>query len=422
MDILIKNARVIDPANNINDILDLRVKDNKISETGKNLKKTNEQIIDADGLIATPGLVDMHVHLREPGREDKETIETGTQAAIAGGFCSVVAMPNTEPAVDSPDMVNKVKDIIKRTAISNVFIVGAITKNRDGKEITDIDAMKKSGLVAISDDGSSVEDEGIMLGALKQAKENSILVISHCEDKQLAPKGVMNEGITATKLGLRGIPNKSEYSIVQRDIQLAKQADARIHIAHVSCKESVEIIRKAKSQGVRVTAETAPQYFALTEEACRAYDTNTKMNPPLRTKEDIEAIKEGLKDGTIDVIASDHAPHGNHEKDVEFDNAAFGIVGLETTLGLCITHLADNVLTLDELVKKLALNPARILGIKKGTLSVGCDADITIFAPKNEWTVDINKFKSKSKNSPFGGFKLKGIVRYVICNNRLHRL
>ena len=420
MKLLIKNGRLIDPENNIDQIHDILVEDNKIAKIAKNIQVEAQKIIDATGKIVMPGIVDMHVHLREPGREDKETIASGTKAALRGGVTSILAMPNTLPAIDCLENVKLLKKIIDKTAYVNVFITGAITKERLGKELTDIGDFKKEGVLAISDDGASVESDELMLRALTKAKTQGILVICHCEDKSLSNRGVVNLGIISTRLGLRGIPKESEYKRVQRDIQLAEKAKTAVHIAHISCKESVEIIAKAKKKGIKVTAETAPHYFALDEEAVLGYDTNMKMNPPLRNKDDVSSIKEGLKNGTIDVIASDHAPHTENEKEIEFERAEFGVIGLETELSVSITELVSaGLLSWSDLVKKMCLNPAKILGLKKGTLSVGSDADMIVVSPDKEWVVKKEDFASKSKNSPFIGRRLKGVVEHTICNGKI---
>ena len=415
MKLLIKNGRIIDPANNIDEVLDILVENGKISKLAKNIPPNAKEIIDATNKIVMPGLVDMHVHLREPGREDKETLATGTKAALKGGVISVLAMPNTQPAIDSVDNVRLLKGIIQKTSQANVFIAAAITKGRLGRELTDIAKLKEEGVVAISDDGASVDNDELFLAALKQAKEHKVLVICHSEDKSLSAKGVVNLGLTSTRLGLRGISKESEYKRVARDIEFAEKAQAPVHIAHVSCKESVEIIAQAKKKGVQVTCDTTPHHLSLTEEAVLEYDTNMKMNPPLRGKEDAIAIQQGLKDGTIDAIASDHAPHTENEKEIEFERAEFGVIGLETELAVGITELVEkNVLDWIDLIKKLALNPARILGINKGTLSVGSDAEIILVSPQEEWIVKKEDFVSKSKNSAFLGKKLKGVVEYTI--------
>jgi len=409
MNYLIKGGRVVDPSGNVDEVLDILVSDGKISDTGKSLHSKDAKVIDAVGMLVTPGLIDMHVHLREPGREDEETVLTGTRASVKGGFTTVVCMPNTDPALDSVETLAKLKVIIAKDAIVNVMPVGAITVGRLGKELTDIKALAKDGIVAISDDGSSVEDADLMLKALKIAKSSGMVVIDHCEDMVLSNKGVMNKGFISTKAGLRGISRESEWVRVERDIALAEKAGAKIHIAHVSCKESVEVIRKAKKRGVQVTAETAPHYFALTDDCCATYDTNTKINPPLRTAEDVAAIKAALVDGTIDVIASDHAPHTDSEKDVEFDLAPFGKIGLESSLGVSIDELVNTgVLTWKQLVEKFATNPARIIGLKSGTLKKGAVADITIIDPEKKYTITRETLESKSKNSPFVGWNLIG--------------
>lgn len=420
MKLLIKNGHVVDPANNIDEIRDILVEDSKISKVAKDINEKTEKIIDATGKIVMPGIVDMHVHLREPGREDKETISTGTKAALKGGVTSSLAMPNTQPAMDCAGSVKLLKDIIKRSAVSNVFIAGSITKGRLGRELVDIAKLKKEGVIAISDDGASVDDQNLLLKALKEAKKNRVLVISHCEDKTLSKNGVVNLGIISTRLGLRGIPKESEYNRVKRDIGLAEKADAAIHIAHVSVKESVQLLAKAKKKGIRVSAETAPHYFYYSQDALLSYDTNMKVNPPLRTNEDIDVVKQGLRDGTIDCIASDHAPHTENEKMVEFDRAEFGSIGLETELAASNLVLVERgLLTWPQLVEKLSVNPAKILNIDKGTLTKGKDADIIIVSPDKEWQVEKGAIVSKSKNSCFLGKKLKGVVEYTICAGKV---
>ncbi len=420
MKILIKNGRVIDPANNIDGPYDILVENDKIAQVARGITAPADNIIDATARIVMPGIVDMHVHLREPGREDKETIETGTNAAIKGGVTSVLAMPNTQPAIDCVETVEGLKSIIDKAAMVNVLICATITEGRLGKDLTDVVKLKKGCAVAISDDGSSVDSDELMLKALKKAREQDILVISHCEDKSLSAGGVVNLGIISTRLGLRGITCESEYKRVERDLQLAEKARARIHIAHISCKESVELIAKAKKKGIKVTAEVTPHHFSLSEEAVLGFDTNMKMNPPLRSKADAEALKQGLKNGIIDAIASDHAPHTENEKEIEFERAEFGVIGLETELAVSITELVKTgLLDWPDLIKKLCLNPAKILQIDKGTLGVGCDADIVVLAPDKEWVVQKEGFVSKSKNSAFLGKKLTGVVDYTLCNGKI---
>jgi dihydroorotase len=420
MKYLIKNCRLVDPANGIDDIQDILIADGLINKVGKDLNASAEEVIDAKGKIAVPGLIDMHVHLREPGREDKETVRTGTRAAIRGGFTSVLSMPNTEPPIDNPKTAKLLKEIIDKTALCNVFIAGAITQGREGKKLTDFNLMKKEGVIAVTDDGSSVEDDSVMVEALKKAATVSVIVIDHCEDKRLSAGGMINKGFISTKMGLRGISKEAEYAVVKRDIELASRLKARIHIAHVSCKESVDLIRNAKKDGILVTAETAPHYFTLTEECCVSYDTNTKMNPPLRTGDDVESVKNGLSDGTIDAIATDHAPHTDSEKGVEFDLAPFGIIGLETALSLAAMELIDTKrLSWADLVLKMSVNPAKILGLKRAGLKAGAAADITIIDPGKEYIYKKDGIESKSKNSPFVNWKLKAKVTDVFVGGRI---
>ena len=418
--ILIKNGRLVDPANNLDKIDDVLIEDGKIAKIGSSLSISDGQIIEASGKIVMPGLVDMHVHLREPGREDKETIFSGTRAAIKGGVTSVLAMPNTNPAMDSVENIKSLKYAIKKDALCNVFMSGAITKGRLGKELTEIASLKNEGVIAISDDGSSVDDGAILLNAFKEAGKNNLLTICHSEDKTLSAKGVVNLGFTSTRLGFRGISNESEYKRVERDIKLAESADSAIHIAHVSTKESVDLIARAKKKGVRLTCETAPHYFSLTENDVLGYDTNKKMNPPLRSKNDCEAIKDALLSGVIDVIASDHAPHTENEKEIEFDRAEFGVIGLETILSVSITELLkEGLFDWPQLVKKLSLNPARILGINKGNLAIKSDADLIVVAPLEEWVVEKKNIVSKSKNCAFLNKKLRGVVEYTILHGQI---
>lgn len=420
MRLLIKSGRVVDPANRRDGIYDILLENARIRKIAKNIRCVGAKTIDAKGKLVMPGLVDMHVHLREPGRQDQETIAAGTLAALKGGITSVLAMPNTTPAIDCAENAQLLKGLIQKSAKANVFIAGAVTKERGGEELAGIANLKEKGALAITDDGASVDSDGLFLEALRKAKENKLLAICHSEDKSLSNRGVVNLGVISTRMGLRGISSESEYKRVQRDIALAREAKTAVHIAHVSCKESVEAIGAARKRGVKVTAETAPHYFALTEDALLGFDTNMKVNPPLRSHEDVRAIKQGLKEGIIDAIASDHAPHTENEKDIEFDRAAFGAIGLETELAVAITELAQTgVLDWGELVKKLAANPAKILGIDKGTLGVGCDADIIVVSAHKEWLVKKEDFLSKSKNSPFIGKTLKGVVEYTICGGKV---
>ncbi len=421
MKLLIKNGHVIDPANGIDEVTDIYIKDGIIAEVGKNadLDGVEMQVIDAEGKIVAPGLVDMHVHLREPGQEYKETIETGTRAAVYGGVTSVACMPNTEPVCDNETVVRFIKERAKETGYANVFPVGSVSKGLEGKFLSEIGDMVCNGAVAITDDGRPVENAALMRRAMQYSDMFDITVISHCEDMSLG-EGDMNEGAVASELGLRAISPSAEEVMASRDILLAESLGSRVHIAHISTKGTVELIREAKKRGVRVTCETCPHYFSLTDEACRGYNTNAKMNPPLRSKEDVLAIKEGLRDGTIDCIVTDHAPQHPDEKQCEFGYAKNGIVGLETSLGLGIRELVnEGYLTMSRLIEKMSKNPSEVLGIAKGTLSVGRGADVVIFDPNEKWTVDINKLHSKSKNSPFDGFELYGKPEYVIVNGNI---
>ena len=422
MKILIKNGRVIDPANGRDEVLNILVEDGIISEVGTDLEADgiNMEVIDASGKVVVPGLVDMHVHLREPGFEYKEDIETGTRAAIAGGVTSVACMPNTKPVTDNAAIITFIKSRAKEAGYADVYPVGAVSKGLEGKELAEIGEMKFAGAVAVTDDGRPVSDSGLMRRAMEYANMFDIKVISHCEDIPLANEGYMNEGAVATELGLRGISRASEEVMVSRDIIIAEAIDAPVHIAHISTRGSVELIRHAKQRGVKVTCETCPHYFSLTDKACEGYNTNAKMNPPLRTDDDVEAIKEGLKDGTIDCIVTDHAPHHIDEKNCEFGDAMNGIIGLETSLGLGIKCLVnEGVLTLSELIEKMSVNPSDILGISKGTLGEGKIADIAIFDPSKTWTVKADELLSKSKNTPYDGWELFGKPEYVIARGKI---
>ncbi len=409
MNILIKNGRIIDPANNVDGVLDLLISGGKVARLGRqgSISETGAQVLDAVGKIVVPGLIDMHVHLREPGFEYKETIATGTAAAKAGGFTSVCCMPNTNPVNDNRSVTEFILSKT-RNALTRVYPVGAITKGSKGEELAEMAELCSAGCIAVSDDGKPVMNAAVMRRALEYSKIFDMLVISHCEETTLSAKGVMNEGIISTELGLRGIPRAAEDVMTARDIALAELTGCRLHIAHVSTAGSVNMLRNAKARGVKVTAETCPHYFSLTDEAVRGYNTMAKMNPPLRTAADVDTIKQGLRDGTLDVIATDHAPHAADEKDGEFDYAPFGIVGLETALGLTIKLVEEGILTLAEAIRKLTANPAGILKIDKGSLSVGTAADITIIDPDLEWIVNVSEFKSKSRNTPFNGWKLRG--------------
>lgn len=420
MNLLIKGGRVIDPSQGLDEKLDILVADGKIKEIGKKLTAgKGVEAIDAKGMIVSPGLIDMHVHLRDPGLEYKEDIVTGTRAAAAGGFTSVACMPNTKPVNDNKAVTSYIIAKAKAEGLVNVFPVGCITQGMKGENLAEMGDMKEAGCVAVSDDGRPVSNPELMRRALEYAKGMGIMLISHSEDLGLSADGQMNDGFTATELGLRGIPWVAEDAAIARDVFLAEFTHSPIHVAHVSTKGAVRIIRDAKARGVKVTCETAPHYFTLTEDAVRGYDSNAKMNPPLRAAEDVEAIKAGLADGTIDAIATDHAPHHLDEKDVEFVLASNGIIGLETSLPLSLALVEGKVFDLNALITAMSLNPARILGIDRGTLAPGSVADITIIDPDAVWTVEAEKLASRSKNSPFLGKEMKGRATYTIVGGKI---
>jgi dihydroorotase len=426
--IQIKGGRLIDPEN-FDGIADIFVDNGKIVEIRESEKKGSlnqessipypeSRIIDATGKIVTPGLIDMHVHLRDPGYEYKETIETGCQAAAAGGITAVCCMPNTNPVNDSRQVTEYILKKAAECQTAHVFPVAAISKGLEGKELCEYEDLKNAGAIAVSDDGLPVMDSQLMRRALEHAQKFNLLVISHCEDLNLLADGVMNEGALATRLGLAGIPNACESIMVMREIALAELTESPVHIAHVSTKESVRAIRDAKKRGVTVTAETAPHYFTLTEEVVEEYSTNAKMNPPLRSREDRAAIREGLADGTIDVIATDHAPHSSDEKEVEFDKAPNGIIGLETSVSLGLKLVEDGVISVHQLVEKMSIRPAKILGLDNG-LKVGNAADITIIDPAKDYTVDTTRFRSLSRNTPFKSWNLKGKAALTMVMGRV---
>ncbi len=408
---LIKGGRVIDPETAIDGVMDIHIENGKIAAVGNEKskkQKAKSKIIDASGKLVVPGLIDMHTHLREPGHEYKETIRTGCLAAAHGGFTSICCMPNTEPVNDNQSVTDY---ILRKANIAcgvRVYPVGAISRGLRGQNLAEYGEMKAAGVIALSDDGHPVMDAQLMRRALEYANGFGLLVISHCEDRNLTADGVMNEGVTATRLGLAGIPNASETVMVGREIALSELTGASLHIAHVSTEGSVRLIREAKARGLPITAETAPHYFSLTEEAVINYDTNAKVHPPLRTAKDRDAVRGGLADGTIDVIASDHAPHSTVEKDVEFDAAANGIIGLETSLPLSLKLVAIGLLNLGDLVAKMSVNPARILKLSHIGLKLGNPADVTVIDLEKEFEVDVNTFRSKSRNTPFNGWQLKG--------------
>lgn len=418
--LLIKDGWLIDPANRLSKKGDILVEDGKIKRVGKfNLNTTkNLEVIDAKGLIVTPGFIDMHVHLREPGYEYKETIETGTKAAAAGGFTSVCCMPNTNPVNDNAAVTNFIIHRSKLTGVVNVFPIGAITRGGKGEALAEIGDMVGAGIVGISDDGFSVMNSLVMRRAMEYSRAFNIPLIPHCEDKNLSEDGVINEGKMSAILGLKGIPPESEVFMMQRDIGLAKLTGAKLHISHISTAESVSALREAKRKKIRVTADVTPHHLLLTEDLLKSYDTNYKINPPLRTKRDTEALIEGLIDGTIDAIVTDHAPHAAIDKDVEFDKAPFGIVGLETAFPLLYSFVIKKLIKIEKLIELLTINPARIMNLKKGTLSYGADADITLINPDRTYVIDKNKFYSRSRNTPFHGTKVKGGIDKVFVGGR----
>ncbi len=422
MRMLIRGGHVIDPGH-LDGVMDIAVEDGKITrladaageESGSAAEPGDvpERVIDATGKIVTPGLIDMHVHLREPGHEYKETILTGSAAAAAGGFTAVCAMPNTLPVNDNRQVTEYMLRKAAEAGMVRVYPVGAISRGLEGRQLCEYGELKDAGAVAVSDDGRPVMDSLLMRRAMEYASGFHLPVISHCEDLNLQADGAMNEGAVATQMGLAGIPNAAESTMVMRDIALCVLTGAPVHIAHVSTRESVAAIRDAKGRGIPVTAETAPHYFTLTDEDVRGYRTHAKMNPPLRTAEDRDAICEGLSDGTIDAIASDHAPHSSIEKDVEFDQAANGIVGLETSVSLSLKLVRDGVLSLTQLVEKMHANPARIMGMESG-LSIGSPADITIIDLNRSHIVAAERFRSMSRNTPFDGWQVQGRAAMTI--------
>jgi dihydroorotase len=425
---LISGGRVIDPGN-LDGIMDIFISDGKIVEIIKHGLTSSEypesiiehpetSLIDASGKIVTPGLIDMHVHLREPGYEYKETIETGCLAAAFGGFTAVCTMPNTNPVNDCRQVTEYILKKAQAADTARVYPVAAISQGLKGDGLCEYGELKEAGVIALSDDGNPVMNSQLMRRALEYAKGFGLLVISHCEDLDLAAGGVMNEGAVATRMGLAGIPNAVESIMVMRDIALSELTGVPIHIAHVSTEESVQAIRDAKKRGVNVTAETAPHYFTLTDESVKEYKTSTKMNPPLRSNHDREAICQGLADGTIDVIATDHAPHSSIEKEVEFDMAANGIIGLETSVSLGMKLVEDEVITITNLVEKMSTNPARILGLESG-LTIGNPADITIIDPDISYRVDADSFQSLSRNTPFDGWELKGKAVLTLVEGKI---
>ena len=423
MTIVIKNGRVIDPANGLDEPKDLLIDKGRIKaleSPGSISFDAGEKpsVIDAKGCVVCPGLIDMHVHFREPGFEYKETITSGCRSAAAGGFTSVAVMPNTNPVNDTRAVTEHILSLARTEDIINVYPIAAITQKLEGERLSEMADLKNAGAVAFSDDGRPVMNNELMRRAFEYSKMFKLPLIQHSEMLDLTEGGCMNEGMVSTELGLKGMPTEAEDIMVYRDIALLEKTGGRLHVAHISSKNSVDLVRQAKSRGLSVTCEVAPHHFTLTDEAVRGYDTNTKMSPPLRAIDDVEAIKEGLQDGTIDIIATDHAPHDIADKQVEYQNACFGIVGLETALPLSLKLVDEKILSMGDVIKKLTSTPANIFNLKAGSLSLGNEADILIFNPNLEYSIDISKFHSKSKNSPFDGWKVKGKVIHTLVKGK----
>ena len=418
MNLLCKGGRIVDPSRGVDAVGDLLIEHGKIVRVGKESSLTGGSgdgdgaaglsVLDLRGMIVVPGLIDMHTHLREPGFEYKETIASGSAAAATGGFTSVACMPNTSPVNDNRAITEFIRRQASDCGLTNVYPIAAITEGSKGEQLADLRDLKDAGAVAFSDDGLPVMDAALMRRALEQAASLNVPIIEHCEDRNLSMGGVMHEGAVSREIGVPGIPGIAEEVMVARNILLAEFTGAPLHIAHVSTAGSVRLIREAKARGIRVTAETAPHYFTLTDEAVRTLDPATRVNPPLRSEKDRAAIREGLRDGTLDVIASDHAPHAPQDKEVDFSRAASGITGLETSLSLSLRLVSEGILSLSQLIEKMTILPARILRIPKGTLADGADADITVINPERKWSVDRGSFRSRGKNTPFQGWTLKG--------------
>lgn len=420
MTILIKNGRLINPSENLDKVMDIFVEDGIIKEKAESIEKQADTVIDAAGCYVMPGLIDLHVHFRDPGLTYKEDIETGSKAAAKGGFTTVCCMPNTKPVVDNVETVKYIIEKGKKVGLTNVLPVGAVTKNMAGVEITDVEELKKAGICAISEDGKSVMNSGVYRKAMKNAAKANVPVLAHCEDINLVEGGVINLGDKSSELGVKGISNAVEDVIAMRDIMLAKETGATLHLCHCSTKDSVEMVKRAKEEGIKVTAEVCPHHFSMCSDDITSNDGNFKMNPPLRAREDMEALIKGLQDDIMDVISTDHAPHSAEEKAKDLEHAPFGIVGLETSVALTVTNLVKKgYLTPMQMAAKMSYNPAKVLGIPKGTLDEGKIADITIIDPNKEYTIDVNTFESKGKNTPFDGYKVSGEVEYTILNGKV---
>jgi dihydroorotase len=423
MKLLIVGGKIIDPSQGLEEVAELLVEDGRIAEIGKDLPREGAELFDAKGLVVSPGFIDLHVHLREPGEEYKETILSGLKAAVAGGFTSVCSMPNTRPVNDNASITRYILDKAREANLANVFPVGAITRGSLGEELAEMAEMKEAGVVAVSDDGKPVMNSQVMRHAMEYARDHGLVVADHCQDTCLSACGVMHEGKFSTLLGLKGMSGAAEDSHVARDLLLSEMTGARAHIMHISTARSVELVREAKRKGLNVTCEVTPHHLALTDEKVLGFDANTKMNPPLRSEEDRLALLKAVADGTIDAIATDHAPHHADEKMLEFDHAPFGVIGLETALGVCLKVLVDSgTISLSRLVELVTVGAARAFSIPRGTLQKGAIADITLFDPDAEWTVDSAKFKSRSRNSPFKGWTLRGkVVATLVAGREVFR-
>ena len=420
MKTLIRQGRLVDPATGIGGVMDILIEDGKIAVIGSTILDGEAEVIDARGLVVCAGLVDMHVHLREPGFEYKDTVETGAAAAAAGGFTAVACMPNTRPATDSPEQIAYVLGKAEQACGVRVLPIGAVTVGQKGQELTDFEALKQAGAVALSDDGVPVQNANLVRDALILAKRKNLTVLSHCEDADMVKNFAVNEGKVSRQLRLPGRPAIAEELQVARDAMLAEETGGAVHICHVSTAKAVNIIRRYKRRGVAITCETCPQYFTLTEDEILKQGTMARINPPLRTKTDVEGIIAGLKDGTIDAIVTDHAPHSAEEKAKPLPEAPSGMVGLETSLALTLTALYHSGrMSLSDIIRKMTLNPACILRTNGGRVALGCDADLTLFDPDEEWTIDPGQFKSKGRNTPFGGYKVKGRVKYTIVGGKV---
>ncbi|WP_130871241.1 dihydroorotase [Intestinimonas massiliensis (ex Afouda et al. 2020)] len=421
MKLLIRQGRLVDPVGGIGGIMDILLEDGKVAVIGSDIRESDAEIIDARGLTVCAGLVDMHVHLREPGFEYKETIETGAAAAAHGGFTSIACMPNTRPVTDTPEGIDFVKQKAAQACGIHVWPIGAVSRGQKGQELTDFEALKAAGAVALSDDGVPVQNANLMRDGLILAHRQNLTVLSHCEDADMVKNYAVNEGRISRQLRINGRPAIAEELMVARDAMLAEETGAAVHICHISTAKSVALVRRYKRKGVQITCETCPQYFSLTEDEILTQGTMARVNPPLRTKTDVEAIIEGLKDGTIDAIATDHAPHSAEEKARTLTEAPSGMVGLETALGVTLTYLYHTKeLPLSDILRKMTINPACILRLPtKGRLSIGADGDMVIFDPMEEWTVDPEQFASKGRNTPFAGKKLKGKVKYTIVGGKV---